>query len=121
MYDFEKQRYVFGQRRVRVQRFYAPLPATLHPQQTPQYLSNHRLYSNQNPTQESALQALSNAPSFVQFHAAVLEIAFTHNISTTTQDIATPKDSLDARRIDLKDEPYFTEIHAAVIEQFTKE
>src|SRR5579862_9513255 len=82
--------------------------------QTPQYLSNHRLFPNPNPTQESPLLALSNAPSFVQFYETVLKIAFTHNISTTAQDIATPKDSLDARRIALQYEPNFTEIHAAV-------
>ena len=67
------------------------------PQKTPQYLGNHRVFPHQNQTQESPLQALSNESSFVRFHETVLEIAFTHNISPTTQDIAMPKDSLEAR------------------------
>src|ERR1700761_4489244 len=61
------------------------------------YLSNHRVFPYQNPTQESPLHALSNAPSFIQFHETVPKIAFTHNISSTPQDIAMPKDSLEAR------------------------
>src|SRR6201996_5674443 len=47
------------------------------------YLSNHRVFPHPNPTQESPLHALSNAPSFVRFHAAVPKIASTHNISPT--------------------------------------
>src|ERR1700761_5211939 len=100
----------------------APLRPTLRPaqlfttQQTPQYLSNHRVFPNPNPTQESTLLALSNAPSFVQFHEAVPKIAFTHNISPTAQDLEAIKDSLDARSKDLQDKPNFTEIHRAVVE-----
>src|ERR1700761_9707361 len=70
-----------------VQRCYAStpcVPAGPPPTKTAQYLSNHRAFPHQNQTQESPLLSLSNAPSFIQFHAAVLEIAFTHNISTTT-------------------------------------
>src|SRR5579862_9149594 len=68
------------------------LPTTKHLK----YLSNYRVFSNTNPTQESPLLALSNAPSFVHFHEAVIKIAFTHNILLAIQDIATPKDSLEA-------------------------
>ena len=88
-----------------VQRFYAAPadspPTTKHLK----YLSNHQVFLHQNPTQESPLQALSNESSFVRFHETVLEIAFTHNISPTAQDLGATKDSLDARRKDLKDEP----------------
>src|SRR5579862_8501240 len=104
----------------------APLRPSAPPDSPPttkhlKYLSNHRVFSNPNPTQESSLLALSNEPSFIQFHAAVLKIAFTHNISPTAQDIATTKDSLEARSKALQYEPNLTEIHAAVVEKFTKE
>src|ERR1700761_4802973 len=92
-------------------RLYAPLrpcPSTPLPLYAPsadsppttkhlKYLSNHRVFPHPNPTQETPLLALSNAPSFIRFHEAVLEIASTHNIAATVRDIATPNYSLDAR------------------------